>query len=205
MRSEQTNIHTNKKQTHGAMLVAQRMCLSVIFPVAQTVKNLPAMQETWVRSVGQEDPLEQGMAILAWRIPWTEEPGGLRSMGSQRVRHDWVTNTATTPINAGDMDSIPGSGRSPGEGNGNSLQHSCLENSMDRGHWWAAVHEAEKNRTRLSTHTRGGKGWSGRNWETGIDTYTLSKQCTKYTTVGNTVCSTGNSNALWCPTWVVVI
>ena len=56
------------------------------------VKNLPAMQETWVRSLGQEDPLEKGMAthssILAWRIAWTEEPGGLQSMGSQRVRHD---------------------------------------------------------------------------------------------------------------------
>ena len=56
------------------------------------VKNLPAMQETWVRPLNQEDPLEKGMAnhssILAWRIPWTEEPGGLQSMGSQRVRHD---------------------------------------------------------------------------------------------------------------------
>ena len=55
--------------------------------VAQTVKNLPAMQEAQVRSLGQEDPLEKGMAthsgILAWRIPWTEEPGGLQSMGSQ--------------------------------------------------------------------------------------------------------------------------
>ena len=51
----------------------------------------PEMPETWVRSLGQEDPLEKGMAthssILAWRIPWTEEPGGLQSMGSQRVRH----------------------------------------------------------------------------------------------------------------------
>ena len=56
------------------------------------VKNLPAMQETWVQSLGQKDPLEEGMAthssILAWRIPWTEEPGGLQSMRSQRVRHD---------------------------------------------------------------------------------------------------------------------
>ena len=54
--------------------------------VAQTAKNLPAMQETWVRSLGQEDPLEKKMAIhssiLAWRIPWMEEPGGLQSMGS---------------------------------------------------------------------------------------------------------------------------
>ena len=58
------------------------------FPSVSGVKNLPAMQETqetWVRSLGQEDPLEEGMAthshILAWRIPWTEEPGGLQSMG----------------------------------------------------------------------------------------------------------------------------
>ena len=58
---------------------------SVIFPVAQTVKNLPVMQETRVRSVGREDPLEKGTAILTWRIPWTEEPGGLRSMGLQKL------------------------------------------------------------------------------------------------------------------------
>ena len=61
-------------------------------PIAQLVKNLPAMQETWDRSLGWEDPLEKGMAthssILAWKIPWTEEPGGLQSMGSQRVGHD---------------------------------------------------------------------------------------------------------------------
>ena len=60
--------------------------------VAQMVKKLPAIQETWVRSLGQEDPLEKEMAthssILAWRIPWTEEPGSLQSMGSQRVGHD---------------------------------------------------------------------------------------------------------------------
>ena len=60
--------------------------------VAQLVKNLPAMQETQVQSLGQEDPLEKGMvthsSILAWRIPWMEEPGRLQSMRSQRVRHD---------------------------------------------------------------------------------------------------------------------
>ena len=62
------------------------------FLVAQRVKNPPAMQETWVQSLGLEDPLEKGMAthssILAWRIPWTEEPGGLQSTGSQRIRPD---------------------------------------------------------------------------------------------------------------------
>ena len=60
--------------------------------VAQMVKNLPAMQETQVLSLGWEDPLEEGMtthsSILAWRIPWTEEPGGLQSMGLQRVRYN---------------------------------------------------------------------------------------------------------------------
>ena len=68
--------------------------------MAQSVKILPAMQEnpTWVQSLGREDPLEKEMAthssILAWEIPWTEEPGGLQSMGSQGVRHDRVYFTA---------------------------------------------------------------------------------------------------------------
>ena len=60
--------------------------------MAQTVRNLPAMWETWVQSLGWEDSLEKGMAthssILAWRIPWTEESGGPQSMRSQRVGHD---------------------------------------------------------------------------------------------------------------------
>ena len=62
------------------------------FPGGSEVKRLPAMRETWVRSLGQEDPLEKEMAThsstLAWRIPWTEEPGGLQSIGWQRVGHD---------------------------------------------------------------------------------------------------------------------
>ena len=60
--------------------------------VAQMVKNLPTTQETQVPSLGQEDPLQKGMAtyssIFAWKIPWTEEPGRLQSLGSLRVRHD---------------------------------------------------------------------------------------------------------------------
>ena len=60
--------------------------------MAQTVKSLPAMWETRVRSLGQGDPLEKDMAthssVLVWRIPWTEEPGGLQSLGSKRVRHN---------------------------------------------------------------------------------------------------------------------
>jgi len=66
--------------------------------VAQVVKNLPAMWETQIWSLGQED-VEEGMAthsrILAWRIPCTEEPGGLQSMGSQRLRQDWAINALT--------------------------------------------------------------------------------------------------------------
>ena len=72
------------------------------------VKNLLATQETQVQSLGWKDPLEKGMAtcssVLAWRIPWTKEPGGPQSMGSQRVGHDRVTNTPTTMIEDTDQD-----------------------------------------------------------------------------------------------------
>ena len=64
------------------------------------VKNLPAIQESQVWSLGQEDPLEKGMvthsSILAWRIPWMEDPGRLQSVGLQRVRLDWATNTTSS-------------------------------------------------------------------------------------------------------------
>ena len=135
-------------------------------------------------------------SALAWKIPWMEEPGGLQSMGSLRVRHDWAPSLSLFPFmhwrrkwqptpvflpgesqgrgslvgcrlrgrtesdtteatqqqqhscnsdcwnvgNTGNAGSIPGLGRSPGEGNGNALQYSCLENPMDRGAWGAAVH-----------------------------------------------------------------
>ena len=68
--------------------------------VAQTVRNPPAVRETWVWSLGWEDPLEEGTAthssILAWRIPWTEEPGRLQSMGLQSFGHDWAHSTCET-------------------------------------------------------------------------------------------------------------
>ena len=70
--------------------------------VAQRLKRLPAMRETWVWSQGREDPLEKEMAthssILAWRIPWAVEPGGVQSTGSQRVRHDWATSLSFTGL-----------------------------------------------------------------------------------------------------------
>ena len=71
-------------------------------------------------------------STLAWRIPWTEEPGRLQSTGLRRVGHDWVTSLSFI-----------------GEGNGNPLQCSCLENSRDGGAWWAAVYGFAQSRTRL--------------------------------------------------------
>ena len=151
------------------------------FFVAQTVKNLPAMRMTLVRTLGQEDPLEKEMAthsnILAWRIPWTEDPGGLQSMGSQRVAHNWLANTFTLSLYlyriiihsnllffwfvSPSLQRRSLVGCSPwghwgsdtterlhfhfslssfGEGNGNPLQCSCVENPRDGEAWWAAVY-----------------------------------------------------------------
>ena len=138
--------------------------------VAQMVKRLPAMRETRVQSLGWEDPLEKEMATHssthAWKISWMEKPGGLQSMGSQRVRHDWATSLHTvigfpdgsvgkeSACNAGDMGLIPGLGRFPGEGKGNPLQYSGLENLMDRGAWLATVHVVtESDMTELLTYT----------------------------------------------------
>ena len=96
------------------------------------------MQEIRVRFLGWESPLEKGMtthfSILDWKISWTEEPGRLQSLSSQEVRYDRMTNTLF----------VTGSGRSPGEGNGNPLQYSCLGNPMDREAWWIAVHGVAK-------------------------------------------------------------
>ena len=81
---------------------SHKLSIFINFPIAQTVKNLPAMQETQVWSLSQEDPLEKEMvthsSILAWRIPWAEEPDRLQFMGSQRVGLDWATNTFTRQI-----------------------------------------------------------------------------------------------------------
>ena len=91
---------TTKKSIKPALNVGRVIsyCPSS-FLVVQRVKHPPAKQKTWVRSLGQEDPLEKEIAthscILTWRIPWTQESGGLQSMGSQRVGHDWMTNTYT--------------------------------------------------------------------------------------------------------------
>ena len=116
------------------------------------VKNLPAVWETRVWSVGWEDSLENRMAthvsIIAWRIPWREEPGGLQSIGSQRVGHDWSNivgihthmhiHNICMGFSDGSVKNPPAMqetselifqlGRSPGGGHGNPFQYSCLEN-----------------------------------------------------------------------------
>ena len=108
--------------------------------MAQPVKRLPTMQETGVQSLGREDSLEKEIAthssILAWKIPWTEEPGRLQSMGSlesdttERLHFHFSLSCI-------------------GEGNGNPLQCSCLENPRDGGAWWAAVYGVAQSQTRL--------------------------------------------------------
>ena len=132
------------------------------------------MRETQVWSLGREDLLEKEMAAhsstLAWKSLWMEEPGGLQSMGFQRVGHYWVTSLhfryldtrkkqyilgsllfvvsdfpcssvrKESACNAEDLGSISRLGRSSVEENGNRLQYSCLENPMDRGVWRATVH-----------------------------------------------------------------
>ena len=89
-------------------------------------------------------------SIRAWKIPWTEEPGRLQSMGSLRVRYDWATSLS--PF----LSCI-------GEGNGNPLQCSCLENPRDWGAWWAAIYGVVQNRTQLkwlSSSSSKGLTWS---------------------------------------------
>ena len=129
--------------------------------MAQTVKRLPTTWETQVQSLGREDPLEKEMAThsssLAWKIPWTEEPGRLQSMGSQRVGHDWATSLSLSLsliyLGASQVaqwwsacqyrrcrrhNFDPWVGKIPWcRKHSNSLQYSCLENPMDRGAWQA--------------------------------------------------------------------
>ena len=139
-------------------------------------------QQTWVRSLVQEDALEEEVAthssILAWRIPWMEEPDRLQSMGLQRVwknlvtkklrrrwwhptpvllpgkSHGWRSLVGWSPWGHSESDTTERlhfqfSPSCIGEGNGNPLQWSCLENPRDRGAWWAAVYGVTQSRTQL--------------------------------------------------------
>ena len=89
---EKVSFHSNPKERQCQRMLKLRHNCTHLTLVAQTVKRLPTMWETWVHSLGWEDLLEKEMAtyssILAWKIPWTEEPGGLLSMGSLRVGRD---------------------------------------------------------------------------------------------------------------------
>ena len=122
--------------THGILQTRILACQWASL-VAQRLKHLPGMWETWVQSLGQEDPLEKEMATrsstLTWRIPWREEPGRLQSMGSlsQTRLSDF---TFTFHYHALEKD---------------PLQCSCLENPRDGGAWWAAVYEGTQSQTRL--------------------------------------------------------
>ena len=113
------------------------------------------------RSLGREDPLKEEMAthsnIIPWEIPWTEEPDRLQSMGLQIVRcnrantHTKQQNTRYLKLRNLVLSYVWEKSRvSVGEGNGNLLQDSCLENPMDRGAWWAIVHGVTKRWTRLT-------------------------------------------------------
>ena len=103
--------------------------------MAQLVKDLPAMQKNWVRSLGWDDPMEKGKAthssILAWRSPWTIPWGCKESDTTKKLGLRYSSNGKESACNAGDLHLIPGSGRSPGEGKSYSFQYSGLENSMD--------------------------------------------------------------------------
>ena len=90
----------------------------------------------YLYSMSLEKAMAPHSSTLAWKIPWAEEPGGLQSVGLQRVGHDWVTSLSLFTLCIG-------------EGNGNPLQCSCLENPRDRGAWWAAVYGVAQSRTRL--------------------------------------------------------
>ena len=136
------------------MAIAYQCTSPAGFPGGSGVKNPPAVWKTWFRSLGWEDPLEEGVAshssILAWRIPWTEEPGRLQSTGSQgqtglkwQSAHCQLSGSSSTPsLVAQAVKSPPAVQETwvrslPGGEKGYPLLSSCLEDSMDRGAWQA--------------------------------------------------------------------
>ena len=125
------------------------MAYKITSLVAQTVKLLPTMRDTRVQSLGREDLLQKEMATHSSILPGKSY--GQRSLVG--IASQLALVVKNLPASAGDtrdMGSIPELGRSPGIGNGNPLQYSCPENSMDRGAWQATVHGVTESQTRLS-------------------------------------------------------
>ena len=106
--------------------------------VSQIIAYLPCVMPSdsvcFIRFCFMEQAMAPHSSTLAWKLPWTEGPGRLKSMGSRRVGHDWATSLSLSCI---------------GEGNGNPLQRSCLENPREEGAWWAAVYGVAQSQTWL--------------------------------------------------------
>ena len=132
--------------------------------VAQTVKRLPTMWETWVQSLHREDRLEKemvptpvflpgkchGWGSLVGYSPWGRKESDMTERLHFHFQRSGGSDSKESACNSGDPASISGSGRSLGEGNGNRLQYSCLENPMDGGAGWVTVHGVAKSQTQLS-------------------------------------------------------
>ena len=131
-------------------MIFQKMCFASLclligelqFTSVQSLSRVWLSVTPWIAARPaslSEKALATHSGTLAWKIPWTEKPGRLQSMASQRVGHDWATSLSLSCI---------------GAGNGNPLQYSCLENPRDGGAWWAAVYGvAESDTTKQLTHT----------------------------------------------------
>ena len=137
------NGNTNSKrytyQFIAALFIIAKMWIQ---PKCPTVDEW--VKKMWYTHIYMEKAMAPHSSTLAWKIPWTEEPGRLQSMGSHRIGHDWATSLSLS------LSCI-------GEGNGNPLQCSCLENPRDRRAWWAAVYGVSQSQTwlkRLSSSSR---------------------------------------------------
>ena len=138
-----THTHTHTQRLpHEIYLFTSELHTRDTYQPQKTSDRLPEQEVRSLFTVWDECyPVpEKAMAphssTLAWRLPWTEEPGRLQSMGSLRVGHDWATSLSLFALCIG-------------EGNGNPLQCFCLENPRDGGAWWAAVCGVAQSRTRL--------------------------------------------------------
>ena len=137
--------HAKMNSFQGCIRAWLLSCVQ-LFATSGTVAHQALLYMVFPRQES-EKAMAPHSSALAWKIPWMEEPGRLQSMGSRRVEHDWPTSLSLSCI---------------GEGDGNPLQCSCLENPRDGGAWWAAIHGVAWSRTRLkwlssSSSSRTGK------------------------------------------------